>query len=170
MVRGGNPLTRWGGVVPVGFGLSKCSVFHAVSTMICNVQRRKQKRNNQPREISSCVPLSRWGCPRKTLHLQGAELGGIWAVKEPRGGVGGLTPLGSMGAGTEQTPRPSSGKEPSSWMFEVKVFEVREEGRCLTMRSSHPGSDSGSHPQRGAASPRCPATSSPVPLSQDHPQ
>lgn len=49
-----------------------------------------------------------------------------------------LTPLGSMGAGTELTPpTPSYGKEPSSW-----IFEVKEEGRSLTMRSSHPGSDS----------------------------
>lgn len=35
-VRGGNPLAKGTGMggVPVGFGLSKCSVFHAVSTMI----------------------------------------------------------------------------------------------------------------------------------------
>lgn len=59
-----------------------------------------------------------------------------------------LTPPGSMGAGTEQTPRPSSGKEPSSG-----ICEVTEEGQSLTMRSSHPGSDSRSHPRRVAQQP-----------------
>lgn len=103
--------------------------------------------------------MRRW-CPRKKiLHLQGAELGGIWALKEPEPGE--LTPLGSMDAGIEQTPpAPSYGEEPLSWIFQVKVFEAKEEGRSLTLRSSHPGLNSGSHPQRGAASPRCPATSS----------
>lgn len=59
-------------------------VFDAGSTMIQVEMKQTKKRDSQPREISSGVSLRRWGCPRKTL--EGAELGGIWALKEPEPG------------------------------------------------------------------------------------
>lgn len=61
--------------------------------------------------------LGRWGCSRKTLHLQGAEvreeLGSqrATALEEP-------TTLENVGTGTEQTLR-CWRKGPSSWILWV---------------------------------------------------